>query len=210
MRRDSSQGGLEKSLRDYVLVASFFATGRRERSIPIIKRGLLSGRLKERKLAELFLHLSLLLGFPAALEGLTILRSITGKSDSTRGPVKTRFSRGTLALKRVYGRTYDRLLNNLKSLHHALPGLVTQDIYGHVVSRPGLSLRDREVVNIAILTIQQLRQQLFSHIRGALRMGVSAKAIKVVIRLSARIGGVDPAMPLSMLSQLTLAQTLSD
>ncbi len=140
------------------------------------------------------------------LEGLTILRAVTGISDSTEGATlndKIISRRGILTLKRVYGRSYDRLLDNLKSLHDELPGLIVRNVYGQIVSRPGLALKEREIVNVAVLTIQKLNQQLYSHIRGALRLGVSAETVEGVIRLAARISHVPPASALSILAGIT-------
>ncbi len=196
---------LKSSLRDEVLIACYFAVGMRNKSLPILRRGLRDRRLTERSLAEVFLHLSLLLGFPTMLEGLAMLRSVMGDaktSHTNKLSDKDRFARGTTVLKRVYGRMYDRLLANLKSVHPELPELITRDVYGRIISRPGLSLKDREVINVAVLTIQELHEQLYSHIRGALRLGVSAKNIERVILMSSRIGGTDPARSLSMLSKL--------
>ncbi len=196
---------LDARLRDFVLIASLFATGDREKAIPVVKAGLRMHRCTERTLSELFLHISLLLGFPSMLEGLSMLRLITGKSDSQRRTImseRDKARRGKAALKRVYGRAYGRLLENLKSLHRDLPVLITRDVYGHMIARPGLSLKEREIVNVAVLGIQRLNQQLFSHIRGALRLGVPPKTIRSAILISARVSGINPSSSLSILSSL--------
>jgi len=49
----------------------------------------------------------------------------------------------------VYGRTFHKLMQNLKGLHPALEALVLVDAYGKVIGRPGLDLRRRELCTLA-------------------------------------------------------------
>lgn len=201
---------LSAGARDSVLIASYFAVRKRSEAARVIKKGLSNSRLTEPMLSELFLHLSLLLGFPTMLDGFAMLRSATGKSDSTRFVTlsnKQLRNRGKRALKIVYGHALDRLLANLKSLHTQVPDLIIRDVYGRIIARPGLALRDREIINVAVLTIQGLDQQLYSHIRGALRLRVSASAVRTTILLASKAAGVNPASALSMVSSLKNPKT---
>jgi 4-carboxymuconolactone decarboxylase len=155
--------------------------------------------------SELFLHLSLLLGFPTMLEGLTTLRTIAAKPAA--GPVKAERvalvkKRGMNKLQRIYGSTLNRLLANLRSLHDDVPEMIVRDVYGGIISRRGLSLCEREIVNVAVLSIQQLDQQLHSHIRGALALRVSKKSLRTVIIVAARIAQTDTEISLNLLSSL--------
>ncbi len=155
--------------------------------------------------SELFLHLSLLLGFPTMLEGLTTLRAVATKPTATS--VKTEsvvlvMKRGKDVLKRIYGSALNQLLANLGSLHDDVPEMIVRDVYGRIISRRGLSLREREIVNVTVLSIQQLDQQLYSHIRGALALHVSKKSLRTVISLAARIAHADPGISLNLLSSL--------
>jgi 4-carboxymuconolactone decarboxylase len=168
--------------------------------------------MQERMFSELFLHLSLLLGFPTMLEGLTTLRTIAAKPAA--GPVKAERialvkKRGMNKLRRIYGSTLNRLLANLRSLHEDVPEMIIRDVYGRTVSRRGLSLREREIVNVAVLSIQQLDQQLHSHIRGALALRVSRKSLRRIINMAARIAHTDPKISLNLLSSLARSRKSS-
>lgn len=171
-----------------------------------MKDGLVDEGLPETMFAELFLHLSLLLGFPMMLDGLARLREIVPqKKRLIKRPESQRLlqARGTRALRRIYGTALDRLMMNLESLHTIVPGVITRDVYGKITSRPGLSLREREIVNVVVLSIQGLDQQLYSHLRGALRVGVEAKTLCDVIRFGTRIARISPQRVLTILSTLT-------
>ncbi len=188
-----------------VLIASYFAVGRREAAKQVLSDAFKRKRIPESLISELFLHLSLLLGFPSMLEGIAALRSVAPKTKTSRRPTLSGdqvMKRGLISLKRVYGRTLERLLTNLNALHDAVPDMIVRDVYGKIISRPGLSLREREVVNVVVLSIQRLDEQLYSHIRGALRLNVSEASLRVAIRTASRISRSDLQVPLTLLSSL--------
>ena len=139
------------------------------------------------------------------LEGLAVLRSVFPKTKRPHrmtpsiGLVKRR---GLRSLNRIYGSALDRLLINLDSLHDEIPDVIVREVYGKIISRPGLSLREREIVNVAVLSIQHLDEQLYSHIRGALRLHVSETTLRIVIQSASKIGHSDPRVPLELLSSL--------
>ena len=53
--------------------------------------------------------------------------------------------------------------------------------YGKVLSRPGLDIATRELAIVAFLTVDNRPKQLMSHIRGALRVGVTTAQIGATI-----------------------------
>ncbi|HEY6951555.1 MAG TPA: carboxymuconolactone decarboxylase family protein [Bacteroidota bacterium] len=189
-----------------VTFAALFAAGLRNRASAMMRKGITETGLPETMFAELCLHLSLLLGFPAMLDGLARLREITPRKDAIE-PLRDRnrdsHKRGMQTLRTIYGTALPRLMTNLESLHAIVPDIILRDVYGKIISRPGLSLRERELVNVAVLSIQGLDDQLFSHLRGALRVGVPAGALREVIRGSAKLARTDSRQPLKMLSTLT-------
>jgi 4-carboxymuconolactone decarboxylase len=62
-----------------------------------------------------------------------------------------------------------------------LPGYLTENSYGQIYARPGLDLRQRELIAVAMLTAQQRLPQLGWHIEGAHRVGSSPLETKEVI-----------------------------
>ncbi len=194
-------------------VAALFTVGRRDEASWMIQRGVQNDRVPGNFFAELFLHLSLLLGFPTMLDGLTRLHEFSSgqnkrrkKQKETEGDVR---ARGKRTLVRVYGKATNRLLTNLASLHELVPSVIVRDAYGRIISRRGMSLRERELVNVVVLSIQRLDRQLFSHLRGALRVGVQPRTLRDAIHLTARIAGNNPDTPLKMLASLTATRRRS-
>ena len=98
---------------------------------------------------------------------------------------KTARAEGLRNLRRVYGAQTNKLLRHLKRIEPSLPRRVVEEAYGRVMSRSGLSLAERELINVVVLFIQSYERQLFSHLRGALKNGVSPDALRTVLQLAA-------------------------
>ena len=195
-----------------VLVASLFAVGKRDEAAVLVEHGLEKDFIPERLFRELYLHLSLLLGFPSMLDGLSRLRDVSGHPSGVRPTARERdgdvVRRGNKTLRRIYGKATDRLLANLASLHEIVPSVVVRDAYGRIISRRGMSLREREIVNVVVLSIQKLDRQLYSHLRGALRVGVPPRGLRQAINLGSRAARTSQDTALKMLSSLLAAGRL--
>ncbi len=64
------------------------------------------------------------------------------------------------------------------------PGLLdhlVETAYGAVYARPGLDLRVRELVAVALLTVSGHEPQLKYHVRGALNVGASVEEVREII-----------------------------
>ena len=163
---------------------------KREAAKNLIRRARKEARLPRAFFDELFLHLSLLFGFPTMLDGLEFTTSLFGIGKE-KDPRKNHLyeKRGLQILRRVYGNQTDRLLGNLRVLHADLPSWIVEDVYGKVFGRKGLSLSERELANAVALAAQGLHRQLYSHIRGSLRMGIHPQALKEIMRLVEKTSG---------------------
>ena len=53
--------------------------------------------------------------------------------------------------------------------------------YGKELGRPGLDLVDRELCIVAMLAVQDLPRQLYSHLRGALNAGATEADVEGVL-----------------------------
>ncbi|MGH2567455.1 MAG: carboxymuconolactone decarboxylase family protein [Bacteroidota bacterium] len=167
-------------------ISALYALGRRKEAVVLLRK-LLKAKSIGRKLAsELFFHLSLLLGFPNALDGLerlALLQVAPAKSSRRISQTKQLQKQGLVILRRVYGDQSVRLLRSLKGIHPDLPTMIVESVYGQVIGRSGMSLRQRELVNVTVLTIQRLDRQLYSHLRGSLRVGVRPEALRSLFTL---------------------------
>ena len=67
--------------------------------------------------------------------------------------------------------------------------IVTSLVWGGVWSRPGLSLRDRSLVTVAVLTALNRPDQLAQHIEGALRNGCTREELEeALVQIGAYAG----------------------
>jgi alkylhydroperoxidase/carboxymuconolactone decarboxylase family protein YurZ len=67
------------------------------------------------------------------------------------------------------------------------------------MGRPGLPLADREVINVVILFLDGFEPQLYSHLRGALRVGVKPRTLHSVLLLAASIASKNPRTAIQIL-----------
>ncbi len=69
----------------------------------------------------------------------------------------------------------------MERLHPALAEGILEEGYGRVLSRPGLSPRERELILVPVLAATRAWRQLPGHLRGARRVGASWDEIRRVI-----------------------------
>jgi 4-carboxymuconolactone decarboxylase len=105
-------------------------------------------------------------------------------------PDDDRYQRGRNKLREVHG---DRSLATVESLGE-LGRLIVEVAYGDVYSRPGLSLRDRQIASVAALVATGRSSQLPVHLRSSLKAGLTADELREVIIQTATIAGFPPAM----------------
>jgi 4-carboxymuconolactone decarboxylase len=87
----------------------------------------------------------------------------------------------------------DRSLATVESLGD-LGRLIVEVAYGEVYSRPGLSLRERQIASVAALVATGRSSQLPVHLRSSLKAGLTADELREVIIQTATIAGFPPAM----------------
>jgi 4-carboxymuconolactone decarboxylase len=165
-------------------------------------------RIPRSFLEELFVHYSLVLGVPAMLDGLEQLQVEWPRGLSKRRR-DTSSKKGIHLLRRIYGEQTEKLLLNLDRLHPEASEWIVRDVYGKVFTRQGMTLRERELVTITVLSLQGLERQLYSHLRGALRLRVSHSTLVEVISLVERISRKQQRGARSVLSQVVSQRKMS-
>jgi 4-carboxymuconolactone decarboxylase len=104
------------------------------------------------------------------------------KGESIAHPEWERWTtRGVEACAEVYGRTFHKLMLNLRALHPAVEPLVVVDAYGKILGRPGLDSKRRELCTLAAIAMQNAPRQLHAHLRGALNTGSSREDVDAVL-----------------------------
>jgi 4-carboxymuconolactone decarboxylase len=72
----------------------------------------------------------------------------------------------------------------MAGFHPELAAWILEDGYGKVLSRPILSIRERELIVVAVLSALRLPKQLESHVRGALRVGATKDEVAAMRALA--------------------------
>ena len=139
---------------------------------------------------ELLLQSFLNVGYPLALVAFGVWRSVAGpvleseKGESIAHPDWDRWTkRGVEACAEVYGRTFHKLMLNLRALHPAIEPLVVVDAYGKILARPGLDSKRRELCTLAAIAMLNAPRQLHAHLRGALNTGSSREDVDAVLAI---------------------------
>ena len=87
---------------------------------------------------------------------------------------KKRFERGYATLKKM-GR--EKLMLDQKALYPDMYEMSVANLFGDVWARPGLSLRDRQLVTLAANIALARPRGNYSHYRSAMRLGITKKQI---------------------------------
>ena len=91
--------------------------------------------------------------------------------------------------KKMYGKNWDAIIDSMVSMDPVFTQFVKEIPYGSVYPREGLSLRDREISAISVLSVLNLKPQLKSHILAGLNVGLSQMEIKeLILHLAMYIG----------------------
>lgn len=126
------------------------------------------------QIEEVLLQSYLFLGFPAALNGMAAWRRFSDTEPSAAQDFDCAgwADRGHEVCGAVYAGQYDKLRETVRALHPDLEQWMVVEGYGKVLGRPGLPLSTRELCIIASLAVLGAPKQLYSHLRGALNVGV--------------------------------------
>lgn len=147
-----------------------------------------------RQVDEVILQSCLFLGFPAALEAAAAWRDIRGSAPADADPLAAqgradeRAERGERLCRTVYGDAYEALRRSVADANPALDRLMVETGYGTVLARPGLEPASRELCLVAVLAVQARERQLYSHLRGALRMGAPPEWVEAALEIGLERG----------------------
>ena len=139
------------------------------------------------QLYELTLQGYLFAGFPSAIEAFGaldgLLSPVKNKSEPT---LASRVKKGRTTCRRIYREKYPALMQNLIQKSPDLAGWIIEEGYGKVLSRPGATLRLRELFSVAMLAATGFPRQLFAHLRALVTMGEPPRSLAVFVRRAAQ------------------------
>jgi 4-carboxymuconolactone decarboxylase len=137
---------------------------------------------------EIVLQSYLFLGFPRMLTAAECFHTVFPDerreiNDGSVTPEEAlKWHREGLTLcKRIYAHNYELLKSRVERLAPDIFRWMIIEGYGKVLSRPEPDIRVRELAIIAALMVDNRPKQLFSHIRGALNIGVTPKLLNTVV-----------------------------
>lgn len=134
---------------------------------------------------EVLLQSHLFVGYPAMLQAIGAWRVI--RPEAPAEPLEDPASwslRGERVCATIYADQYERLRDNVRRMHPVLDRWMIADGYGRVLGRPGLSLEVRELCIIALLCAQDVPEQLYAHLRGALNAGATESDVEEAVSLA--------------------------
>ncbi|MGC9516300.1 MAG: carboxymuconolactone decarboxylase family protein [Methanomicrobiales archaeon] len=101
-----------------------------------------------------------------------------------------RFEKGLKILEKYNPDSFNTLKEDLSDIAPDLARYVVEFPYGDIYSRPGLEMKNREMITVAVLTaLGNAENQLKSHITAALNAGCTREeVVEIMIQISAYAG----------------------
>lgn len=149
--------------------------------------------LSPKEFYETFLQLYLFAGFPAALEALATLHRVLREHNRTIEIQNEPYDiplfaeRGETLCQQIYTTAYGKMRQRIGSYSPDMDQWMIVEGYGKTLSRPGLSLRIRELITVAVLAVSGWHNQLHSHIRGATNAGATRSECEMVLQLNSSV-----------------------
>ena len=110
----------------------------------------------------------------------------------------------------IWGSQAERIRQSLAAADPDLADLVTRVVYDEVFARPGLDLRTRELVSVAVLTALGAEDELTTHLRGALLVGATEQELRETLIHTAIFVGFPRAIQAMRQLQRFLEQRRAD
>jgi 4-carboxymuconolactone decarboxylase len=122
-----------------------------------------------------------------------------------------KFERGLALRKQVLGAQYvEKSMASADSFSMPMQELSTEYCWGHVWTRPGLALRDRSLINIAMISALNRPHELKLHVKAALTNGLSRDEIREVILQVAVYCGVPAGIDSTRIAREAFAELDAD
>jgi len=123
----------------------------------------------------------------------------------------SKFEKGLALRKQVLGTDYvEKSIAGADDFNRPMQQLSTEYCWGTIWTRAGLSLRDRSLLNLGIISALNRPHELKLHIRGALTNGLSREEIQEVLLQVAVYCGIPAGMASFQLAREVFAEVDSD
>ncbi len=109
--------------------------------------------------------------------------------------MNSQFEKGLATRKQVMGEDFvANAFDNATDFTRPIQEHITSKAWGDVWQRPGLDLKTRSLITVAMLTALGKQHELKGHLRGALNNGASASELQEVLLHAAVYCGVPAAV----------------
>jgi len=116
-----------------------------------------------------------------------------------------KFEAGLKTRREVLGEAYvDAALGRATEFSWPMQKLVTEFCWDELWNRPGMSRRDRSLLNLAMLAVLNRPQELKAHVKGALTNGVTREEMTEVFLQVAVYAGMPAAIDAFRTAQAAL------
>ncbi|MCB2198145.1 carboxymuconolactone decarboxylase family protein [bacterium] len=142
--------------------------------------------VKRTVLHEIILQAYLHDGYATALEGVNLLQHVwpveANHDIESYADWERWHSRGEVLFRTIYGSVADRVREGVAEASPELSSWMLHEGYGKVLARPGVDTVTRELCTVAVLIMKHRPKQLFSHLRGAIRVGIDVNTLRNLIQ----------------------------
>ncbi len=113
------------------------------------------------------------------------------QKSSAKTVATTRAAKGEAMRRRVLGNAYvDTSLKGVDDFNKELMQIIHEWVWNDIWSRPGLPLKTRSLINMALLTALNRPHELLIHLKGALNNGCTPDEIKEVLLHTSLYAGI--------------------
>lgn len=192
-----SRPGLDLRMRQLCNVASLIAQGSVQPQLRFHMEGLLNvgGRIQD--LVEVMFIATAMLGFPAAINTIGIVRQMISDRSIPFSPVlpesearNSRYARGLKAFSELMQRPASEYLTSFEAVSPELAQWSVEFAFGDVLARSGLESKAKHLVIATMLsTLGNREDALRLHLEGALGVGATKdEIIEALIQVSVYAG----------------------
>jgi 4-carboxymuconolactone decarboxylase len=193
-----SRDGLDLRVRQICTISSLIAQGSVQSQLKFHMNGLLNVGGRPQDLVEIMFLTTAILGFPAAINAIGIVRQILSERDIAFAPAREIDTDGTDRYRRGL-RSFCELMPSsnpsdfIASLSEISPELAQWSIefaFGDVLAREALEAKVKQLAIVSMLaTVGNRAEALRLHLAGALGCGATmAEVIEVLIQISVYAG----------------------
>jgi len=118
-----------------------------------------------------------------------------------------RFDKGLALRKQVLGAEYvEKSLASADDFSRPMQELSTEYCWGYVWTRPGLELRERSLINLAMISALNRPHELKLHVKAALTNGLTREQIREVLLQVAVYCGVPAGIDSTRIAREAFAE----